>query len=104
MIIKTGGIKSGGGPRICAYAQRQDKNESVELIEGNADELLIADEFAQLKGRKNGLLHIIISPGQKLSTDELHQTVEAIRREFGFNSNDPSLLTLHESRRAGGSL
>lgn len=104
MIIKTGGIKSGDGARICSYATRQADNERVHIIENNAEELLISDEFAELRGRKNGLLHIIISPSQKLTGDELKITVEAINAEFGFNPKDPMTLAVHESKRADGSL
>lgn len=104
MIIKTGGIKSGDGPRITSYATREAKNERVQVIEDNAPDLLVADIFADLKDRKNGLLHTIISPDQQLSPDELDRTIEAIRSEFGFNPADPEMLTLHESRRADGTL
>lgn len=104
MIIKTGGIKSGDGHRICSYVTQQGENEYVEVIRDEADQLLVSDDFAQLKGRKNGLLHIIISPDQELSPEQLAATVTAIRAEFGFNPNDPETLTRHQSRRADGSL
>jgi hypothetical protein len=104
LIIKTGGIKSGDGARICSYATRQADNERVHIIENNAEELLIADEFAELRGRKNGLLHIIISPSQKLTGDELKITVKAINAEFGFNPKDPVTLAVYFSSFAAKSL
>lgn len=103
MIIKTGGISAGDGPRITAYVTGQGDNERVEVLRDDSEQLLVADQFAQLKARKNGLLHIIISPEQSLTNDELVATLEAIRAEFGFNLNDPQTLSLHQSRRADGS-
>lgn len=102
MIIKSGGISAGDGPRITQYAVAEGDNERVEVIRDDNEQLLIADEFAQLKGRKNGLLHIIISPDQKMTDDELKQTVEAINAEFGFNPNDPHTLTMHKHTDADG--
>ncbi|WP_170331087.1 hypothetical protein [Ruegeria arenilitoris] len=104
MIIKTGTISSGDGPRICAYAARQGDNERVLILNDNAPQLLIVDEFAEARGRKNGLLHIIISPDQQLSSDELAATVSAIREEYGFNPDDPETLAMHQSRRADGTM
>ncbi len=104
MIIKTGGIKSGDGLRICSYVTQQGENEYLEVIRDEADQLLVSDDFAQLKGRKNGLLHIIISPDQELSTDQIAAAITAIREEYRFNPNDPETLTRHQSRRADGRL
>lgn len=103
MIIKTGTIKAGDGPRVCSYVTRQGDNEHVHVLKDGSDQLLVADDFAQLRGRKNGLLHIIISPSQELAPDELERTLKSIRSEFGYNPADPETLSIHESKRADGS-
>lgn len=104
MIIKTGGISSGNGARITTYAVTQAVNERIDVLQEENDQLLVCDEFAAAKGRKNGLLHIIICPEQALTANELRRTMEAIREEFGYNPADPETLAMHESRRADGSL
>lgn len=104
MIIKTGTIKAGDGPRICSYVTRQGDNEHVHVLKDSSDQLLVADDFAQLKNRKNGLLHVIISPNQELTPAEWEKTLNAIRAEFGFNPDDPNSFVIHESRRADGTI
>lgn len=102
MIIKTGGIRSGDSARITDYAVRQGDNELVEILRNDNDQLLVADDFAAAKGRKHGLLHIIISPDQALTPAGLKQTVDAINEEFGFNPNDPQTLSMHKHKDGDG--
>ncbi len=104
MIIKSGAISAGDGPRITDYVVAEADNERVEIVQNDNDQLLIADHFAELKSRKNGLLHIVIAPSQELAANELKATIEAIHKEFGFNPADPETLAMHQSRRADGSV
>lgn len=102
MIIKTVGIASGDGPRITGYAIRQGDNELVEVLQNDNHLLMVKDDFAAAKGRKNGLLHTIISPDQPMTDAELKQTIAAINEEFGYNENDPFTLTAHQQADADG--
>ena len=104
MIIKSGAISAGDGARITAYVVAKADNERVEIVQNDNDQLLIADHFAELKGRKNGLLHIVIAPSQDMAANELTATIEAIHKEFDFNPADPETLAMHQSRRADGSI
>lgn len=103
MIIKTGCIKAGHGQRITSYAVLEAQNERVDVLKDEGEQLMVSDDFALAKGRKHGLLHIIISPGQDLSPAELETTLSAIRQEFGYNPCDPETLATHQSKRADGS-
>ncbi len=103
MIIKTVGISAGDGSRITSYAVTQATNERLQVLHDDNDQLLVADDFAQAKGRKHGLLHITINPDQAMADDELKRAIEAINQEFGFNKSDPYTLSMHQSKRADGS-
>ncbi len=103
MIIKSKPVQSGDGAQITNYVLQHSDNENVVVLRESNSQLLVADDFALLRGRKSGLIHITISPGDKaLTLAELNRTLDAIRTEFGFNTNDPETLVMHESKRANG--
>ncbi|MCL6284903.1 hypothetical protein M3P21_15330 [Ruegeria sp. 2012CJ41-6] len=105
MIIKSKMVSSGGGVRAASYPLKQGDNERVVVLQDNADQLILADEFATLKGRKNGLIHFTINPGQEhMNPDDWERALEAYRTENGFNPNDPETLVFHESYRSDGTL
>ncbi len=104
MIIKSGTVKSGDGTRAANYPFKPGDNERVIVLKDDRDQLIVADEFAELKGRKNGLIHTTINPGQELTPDQWERALEAVRAEHGFNPDGPETFVIHESQRADGSL
>ncbi len=64
-----------------------EDNDAVELISGTVADLEDARSDALRFGRQYAVRHWIVSPGQRISREQLAEFVNWLAAEFGF---DPS--------------
>jgi hypothetical protein len=105
VLVKTKGVSSGQGSAAVAYVMRMGTNEHVEILDRNPEDMLAADEFAQLCEQGTGLIHTTISPGMYgMSDDQDDYVIACIKAEYGIPQDTPHMLVSHTSPRKDGTV
>jgi hypothetical protein len=102
MIIKQTRIATGGAKNVLNHVHKEDENESVRVIKGNKDDILLDAELdARALGRSKSVRHIVISPNEELTADQLDLAIQMIKDEFNIGDR-PLYLVEHVKQRADG--
>lgn len=99
MIVKSKRVRARGQALRCTlqHLMNGEDNDAVILVAGTVADLEDARADALRFGRQYALRHWIISPGQRISHDQLREFVDRLALEFGF---DPARAVIWEHTKA----
>ncbi|WP_093925363.1 hypothetical protein [Sulfitobacter brevis] len=102
MIQKSVRVPSGKTRAIANYVGNPGENEEVKWLKGCKEDILIMGQSAQMCGRTYGVRHVILSPGQELSTAQLTKLIGEFVREYNVPkcSQDAICVVAHKKQRA----
>lgn len=102
MIIKQTRIPTGEGANLRAYLGSPGENETVEELSGDLFNIGINDMISRAMGLTYGTRHVIISPQERLSPEQLGAVIKLFCDEFGVpeGSRERLCAVLHEKKRA----
>ncbi|WP_407474766.1 hypothetical protein [Sulfitobacter sp. PM12] len=102
MNLKQTRIAIGGAKNAVGHIHKTDENESVRVLEGDVNDILVGAELdARALGRSKSVRHIVISPDQELTDDQRNEAIQMIRDEFAMGDR-PIYLVEHVKARADG--
>ncbi|MDE7547465.1 hypothetical protein PY793_05625 [Acetobacter fabarum] len=100
MIIQTKAIKvSSGADKTANHIFYGDKNEHIDVLEGSHFQMKDAMRQAKNNRLKYGFHHFKISPKEKLTNEQLRETINKLAQEYKFNPDDITLIE-HTKKRA----
>lgn len=100
MIIQTKAIKvSSGADKTANHIFYGDKNEHIDVLEGSHFQMKDAMRQAKNNSLKYGFHHFKISPKEKLTNEQLRETINKLAQEYKFNPDDITLIE-HTKKRA----
>lgn len=104
MIIKQTRIPVGEGGNLRKYLTTAGENEAIEETAGDLINLDVSEVIATVYGRTYGTRHVIISPSERLSVEELGKVIGQFCDEFGVpeSSRQRLAVVLHEKQRTDG--
>lgn len=103
MNLKMTRIATGGAKTAVAHVHKTDENESVRVLEGDVNDILVDAELdARALGRSKSVRHIVISPDQLLTDDQRNEAIQMIRQEYKMGDR-PMYLVEHVKERSNGS-
>lgn len=96
-------ISRGGERNVINHVHKADENDSVRVLEGDVEEMLLeAPADARALGRKKTLRHFTINPDEELTDDQCARAIQMIRDEFDLGDR-PIYLVEHIKMRSDGS-
>jgi|TARA_R100000935_G_scaffold58859_1_gene98683 hypothetical protein len=102
MNLKMTRIAVGGAKNAVGHIHKTDENESVRVLEGDVNDILVDAELdARALGRSKSVRHIVISPDEELTDEQRNEAIQMIRDEFGMGDR-PIYLVEHVKARADG--
>lgn len=102
MNLKMTRIATGGAKTAVAHVHKTDENESVRVLEGDVNDILVDAELdARALGRSKSVRHIVISPDQELTAEQRNEAIQMIRQEYKMGER-PIYLVEHVKARADG--
>jgi hypothetical protein len=90
-----------GHNRFRNHVFRGVENEEINLVQGVEQDAEDIFDEADREGRRYAIRHLIISPGEETSADEMMRIVRDLAEEFGFNP-DTAVIVEHVKPRFGG--
>lgn len=100
IIIQTKAIKvSSGADKTANHIFYGDKNEHIDVLEGSNSQMKDAMRQTKHKYLKYGFHHFKISPKEKLTNEQLRETINKLAQEYKFNPEDITLIE-HTKKRA----
>ncbi|MFT8663955.1 MAG: hypothetical protein ABF772_02860 [Acetobacter orientalis] len=100
MIIQTKAIKvSSGADKTANHIFYGDKNEHIDVLEGSHFQMKDAMRQAKNNSLKYGFHHFKISSKEKLTNEQLRETINKLAQEYKFNPDDITLIE-HTKKRA----
>ncbi|MBV1838462.1 relaxase/mobilization nuclease domain-containing protein [Acetobacter estunensis] len=100
MIIKSNPITANSLPSdIFNYCTANTKNESVEMLSGEYQDVADCFSDAETWNRKNSLLHMQMSSKEPLSNEQFLDLRERVKKEFNLSDSDIVTSSIHEYTR-----
>lgn len=101
MIVKSKRIRARGEglARTLRHLMDGEDNDAVELVSGTVADLEDARSDALRFGRQYAARHWIVSPGQRISREQLAEFVNWLASEFGFDP-ERAVIWAHTKARA----
>lgn len=102
MNLKMTRIAVGGAKNAVGHIHKTDENESVRVLEGDVNDILVDAELdARALGRSKSVRHVVISPDQELTAEQRNEAIQMIRQEYKMGER-PIYLVEHVKARADG--
>ena len=101
MIQKSVRVPTGKTRAIANYVGNPGENEEVKWLKGCKEDILVMGQAAQLCGRVYGVRHVIMSPGQEMTTAEVTKLIGEFVKEYNVPkcSQDAICVVAHKKPR-----
>lgn len=101
MIQKSVRVPTGKTRAIANYVGSPGENEEVRWLKGCKEDILLMGQAAQMCGRTYGVRHVIMSPGQEMTTGEVTRLIGELVREYNVPkcSQDAICVVAHKKPR-----
>ncbi|MBS0983728.1 relaxase/mobilization nuclease domain-containing protein [Gluconobacter cerinus] len=104
IIIKSTRIKtkSGAGNIVRHLLDKPEENEDIQIIQGDRERMREAFDKAKTKTKvpQYALRHWILSSTEKMTIEQVMQSVQKLAGEFKFNPEDATII-MHQKERYG---
>lgn len=103
MIIKSTRIKTKSGTKSIKnhLLNKPEDNEKIRILKGNESDFETFHDFADEDKTMYSLRHFSINPGQSWTTEQMAETVDKIRVEYGAKDR-PFFAVRHDKKLADG--
>ncbi|QQX90952.1 hypothetical protein IGS75_12615 [Gluconobacter sphaericus] len=99
MIIKSNPMVSSSNPLgVYDYFATNDKNEDIELLKGNPQDVENCFADGQDFNRKNAMRHFQVSSRETLTDEQFRDAISRIQQEFDIPDEDIVLSAIHTYR------
>ncbi|MBR0559744.1 relaxase/mobilization nuclease domain-containing protein [Neokomagataea anthophila] len=102
IIIKATRIKTKSGPRNITnhLLDKHHENEAIEVIQGDRQRMIDAFDLARNKPKTAtyALRHFVLSSTEKMTEEQVMETVKALADEFGFDEAEATIVR-HKKER-----
>ena len=89
MNLKMTRIAVGGAKNAVGHIHKTDENESVRVLEGDVNDILVDAELdARALGRSKSVRHVVISPDQELTAEQRNEAIQMIRDELSVEKRE----------------
>lgn len=96
MIVESNPmVATSSAKEIFAYISENNKNERIELLEGNLWTIENALVDAQQFNRKHGIRHFQISSKETLSDEQFRDMIRRVKEEFDIQDKDVVFSAIH---------
>jgi hypothetical protein len=101
VIQKSVRVPTGKTRAIANYVGSPGENEEVRWMKGSKEDILVMGQAAQLCGRVYGVRHVIMSPGEELSTAQVTKLIGEFVKEYNVpkSSQDAICVVAHKKPR-----
>ncbi|CAI9121858.1 hypothetical protein [Brytella acorum] len=104
IIIKSTRIKTKSGPGniVRHLLDKPEENEDIQIIQGDRERMREAFDKARTKTKvpQYALRHWILSSTEKMTIEQVMQSVQKLAGEFKFNPEDATII-MHQKERDG---
>ena len=100
MIIKSNPISTDSKPSdLYNYFCTNDKNEYIEVLKADEQDVENCFSDAEMFNRKNSLRHFQLSPKEDLTKEQFLDLIDRVKNEFDLSDDDVVMASLHTYKK-----
>ncbi|GBR52665.1 hypothetical protein AA106555_0995 [Neokomagataea thailandica NBRC 106555] len=100
MIIKSNPISTDSKPSdLYNYFCTNDKNEYIEVLKADEQDVENCFSDAEMFNRKNSLRHFQLSPKEDLTKEQFLDLIDRVKNEFELSDDDVVMASLHTYKK-----